>query len=987
MRACSRVPVVVVAIIMVALVICANTPSPRASETGAGGSPESWRDEVLNKVLGLPPAASTATSTFQAATAAGAVPDEVVVRLTASSAGADELGAALATTGAELHRSVEQLGIYLVKLPPGLDYQQFVDIIGSLPGITEVEPNLLRDYYAPPDDPGIASQWHLTNINAFNAWTIEDGDPSIVVADLDTGLDTTHEDFVTGVGSGRILPGYNVINGSTDVTDVNGHGTAVAGCVSVDTDNATGIAGVGWNCSFLPVKNGDTSLTLYDEIASIIYAADHGADVINMSFGSQEYSNLEQEAIDYAAQKGCVMVSARGNEGHDALDYPACLPNVIGVGSSDPSDRRSSFSDYGPGLDVLAPGENIYTTDNSPTPPYYSTWYGTSFSSPLVAGQAALLLSRYPTLTAAQVEYLVEKGTGKTPWGWSANDGYGLTDLYGSLTIANAYTDSHEPDSTIGQAFPAGSGAYQSYIGCGSDTDFYSFTPDQTGMVAAYLEGIPAGCDYDLFLHRVDQGGDWGAIIASSASGGNADEGFTAPVQAGTAYALEVRTASGFSPLPYTLSIALPEIARDWYFAEGYTGSGFDEWLCLQNPDDTDAVTVNAEYLFSDGSTTTRSYTVNPHSRRTIKVNGEVGEGRELSTKLSSSKPFIAERPMYFNYNGAWPGGDSQMGVTRPASTWYFAEGTTRSGFDEYLCLENPNGFQVRASVAFSGPGLSRTEGYDLPARSRTTIPVNAVIGAGFDVSLAVSTTDRNGDGLNDPVIAERPMYFLYGGAWRGGHISSGTSLASNVWYFAEGYTGEGFDEWLCLQNPDAGDLDVTVNYMMEGGATTAVHHVVPAGSRATVRVNDDVGPGVNVSIQATAAAPFIAERPMYFNYSGKWNGGHVVVGARYPSVSWYFAEGYTGPGFEEWLCLQNPSSSTAVVDIRYLLQDGTVLPRSVSLVPHSRSTIPVNQDVGPDKEVSIQITSDIPIVAERPIYFDYGGWAAGGSNVLGYTP
>ncbi len=363
MRACGRVPVAVAVVIMVVSLLCVNASSPRAAETGTAGASSSWHDQVLNKVLGLPSSSSAATSSLQATATADAAPDEMVVRLAATTAtpmtaaiGSDELGAALTATGAELVRSVEQLGICLIKLPPGTDYSQYVDIIRSLPGVAEVEPNLRRDYRLTPNDTLIANQWHLTNINAFNAWTIENGDPSVVVADLDTGLDKPHEDFQAGVTSGRILPGYNVMNDSTDVSDSNGHGTGVAGCVAADTDNATGIAGVGWNCSFLPVKNGDTSLTLVDEIASIIYAADHGADVINMSFGSQEYSHLEQEAIDYAAQKGCVMVAARGNESHDALDYPACLPNVIGAGSSGPSDHRSPFSDYGPGLDVLAPG-------------------------------------------------------------------------------------------------------------------------------------------------------------------------------------------------------------------------------------------------------------------------------------------------------------------------------------------------------------------------------------------------------------------------------------------------------------------------------------------------------------------------------------------------------------------------------------------------------------------------------------------------------
>ncbi len=582
------------------------------------------------------------------------------------------------------------------------------------------------------------------------------------------------------------------------------------------------------------------------------------------------------------------------------------------------------------------------------------------------------------------MEYLIEAGAA----GMTDTDfGYGLIDMAGSLTVTNDYTDSLEPNNTVNQAYPIDTGFYQSYIGCNSDSDFYSFTPRESGMVMALLDGIGADCDYDLYLHQVDKGGDWNEVIASSAAGEGQAEAFMAPVYAGTEYALEVACYYRFSDQPYDLYLISPEVATEWYFAEGYTGAGFDQWLCLQNPDETSSVTIDAEYMFTNGSTLERSYTVGPHSRGTVNVNLEVGAGRDVSVRLSSDDPFIAERPMYFDYGGEWPGGHDLMGITTPSADWFFAEGYTGAGFQEWLCLQNPNGWTVEAEVYFTGPEVFESRTYYLPADSRTTVSVNGVIGAGLDVSLAIFTTDGDSNGYYDPIVAERPMYFDYGGAWKGGHISGGTVLPYEEWYFAEGYTGPGFEEWLCLQNPNDTDITVDIDYMFTTGPSLQRSYDVPALSRATVKVNDEVGVGKDVSIKATSDDPFIAERPMYFDYRYKWQGGSVVTGAMYPSVSWFFAEGYTGPGFEEWLCLQNPGDEATALDISYMLADGTVVPQELTVQPHSRSTVYVNDVVGADKELSIKIVSDVPIVAERPIYFLYQGWCPGGDDVMGYTP
>jgi predicted small secreted protein len=171
---------------------------------------------------------------------------------------------------------------------------------------------------------------------------------------------------------------------------------------------------------------------------------------------------------------------------------------------------------------------------------------------------------------------------------------------------------------------------------------------------------------------------------------------------------------------------------------------------------------------------------------------------------------------------------------------------------------------------------------------------------------------------------------------------------------------------------------------MFRGGGTQAQSIAIAANSRETINVNTAVGAGKDVSIKVESSQPIVAERPIYFNYKGVWAGGHNTIGATSTSNVWYFAEGYTGDGFEEWLTIQNPSGSTAHTTVTYMFKGGGTQSQSIAIAANSRETISVNTAVGAGKDVSIKVESTQPIVAERPMYFNYKGSWAGGHNTTG---
>jgi streptogramin lyase len=440
------------------------------------------------------------------------------------------------------------------------------------------------------------------------------------------------------------------------------------------------------------------------------------------------------------------------------------------------------------------------------------------------------------------------------------------------------------------------------------------------------------------------------------------------------------------------LTTTVPIVPSSFYFAEGTTRSNFAEYLCIGNPTDS-AATANVTYMFSDSTTKDTSYTVPGNSRFTVSVNSEVGPEKDVSIRILSSTPnLVAERPMYFNYNGRWTGGSDALGAVSPNRNWYFAEGNTLPEFDEYVTVLNPGGTTANLTFHYMVEGAGQTDvTAQVGPNTRATFKTKDQIGNGKNASLYL-------EGTQD-VVAERPMYFNYLGLamnnWTGGHDVVGTNSPAKDWYFAEGTTRKNstdgaFEEWLCLQNPGSSAITVNATYQLGAGQGTPVARscAVPAQQRLTVSVNRELGQDKDCSVHLNSTSDFIAERPMYFSYhSVAWTGGHDVLGANSTATTWFFAEGTTRDNFEEWLCLQNTGNGDAHATITYYTTSGQVINKSWTVSANTRLTVSVNGDVGANQDISARVSSDNPIIVERPMYFNYQGVWNGGHDVVGFVP
>jgi hypothetical protein len=454
--------------------------------------------------------------------------------------------------------------------------------------------------------------------------------------------------------------------------------------------------------------------------------------------------------------------------------------------------------------------------------------------------------------------------------------------------------------------------------------------------------------------------------------------------------AVQVHTSTGDSN-QVTFNITL---SKTWYFAEGTTRDNtvdgkYEEWLCLQNPGNTNA-NAHITYMLGDGSNLAQDVVVGPTSRNTISVNDFLGPNKDVSALVESDQLILAERPMYFNYRNKWTGGHDVIGVPAPRNYYYFAEGTTRNNptdgyFDEWLCFQNPGTTDAVVTVNYVlGTGKTVQKMYSAKAKSRYTVDVNTEVGKDQDVSCVVNSSQ--------PIVAERPMYFNYHDKWTGGHDVVGAPGPDTEFYFAEGTTRDNardgsFEEWICLQNATSTAAPVRITYYTEQAGTQTQDVTVGPTSRLTVDVNAKLGANVDTSfkIESTSGVPILAERPMYFNYHSAWDGGHDVMGCNAPKKSFYFAEGTTRAGFATWVAVMNPGSTDANVTFRYMLGDGSVKTASVVVAPEKRYTRDVLADVGADKDVSIVVEGNTEIVVERPMYFNYHGWCTGGHDTLGY--
>lgn len=282
------------------------------------------------------------------------------------------------------------------------------------------EPHFIPTINYTPNDPlaNATDQYHLQRINAFSAWNTNRGDSSIVIGITDTGTDPTHNDLANNIkrnyadvpdgvdndGDGYIdnYKGWDMGMNDNDPTwQFNAHGVHVCGISGASADNNLGGAGVGFNCKFLPVKISDASGSLIAAYEGIKYAADHGCQIINCSWGGGGASQFGQDIVDYATiNKNCLVVAAAGNNGIDGDFFPASYNYVLAVGNTNSNDTKNVSSNYGYFVDVCAPGESI----NSTWPgSFYLTQTGTSMSSPVVAGAAGIVKKQFPSYNGLQI--------------------------------------------------------------------------------------------------------------------------------------------------------------------------------------------------------------------------------------------------------------------------------------------------------------------------------------------------------------------------------------------------------------------------------------------------------------------------------------------------------------------------------------------------------------------------------------------------------
>ncbi len=285
------------------------------------------------------------------------------------------------------------------------------------PLVIVAEPDALGEGASAPNDPEFGNQWGLQKIQAPEAFDLQYGTPSTVIAVIDSGADLDHPDLVA-----KLLPSYDFIDNDTVPEDDNGHGTKNAGIAAAATFNGMGVAGTCPGCMILPVRaaynnaQGGTSFPPSAVYSALEYATGNPgnvvgipynpnpADVISMSFVFSSNSSSVFYGINDAYSTGAVLVAAAGNNGNDVVRYPAAYDNVIAVAATDENDARPSWSNYGSWVDVAAPGNNIMTTYLNGG---YAAEYGTSASAPFVAGTAALMRSRMPSLTHAQTKMIL----------------------------------------------------------------------------------------------------------------------------------------------------------------------------------------------------------------------------------------------------------------------------------------------------------------------------------------------------------------------------------------------------------------------------------------------------------------------------------------------------------------------------------------------------------------------------------------------------
>ncbi|WHY71638.1 S8 family peptidase [Fictibacillus enclensis] len=454
---------------------------------------------------------------------------------------------------------LKEEGIQVFAVPSQRDYETILAKVQKDTAVDYAEPNYLAQKTAvsgEPNDRLYSQQWALKKIH----WTKNLGNPTagqkpVIVAVLDTGVDADHPDL-----KGKVLKGKDFVNHFKTADDTVGHGTEVSGIIAAAVDNKRGISGINNNVRILPVRvGGKVSFPSSSIVAGLHYAIDHGAKVINMSFGGGEPSEAQYDAVLEAVSKGITLVAASGNE-HPVygVSYPAAYPQVISVGATRYNDVIAPFSSRGPQLDLTAPGTEIMTTKRNGT--YGSKDVsGTSFSAPMVSGVASLLLSKNPSLKPQQIEYMLEKSA-FTPDRYK--NAAGLSDFYGYGRVEAAKALQVKMPSTAGDAADMPSKAklvslgksYTDRFNLPFDGDMFKFKLAKDRNVRIEVSAVK-GMDPVIAVNRMDKNGRLTYEKIQDKNGIGKGEVWSAKLKSGTSYITVYEANNHWSTKSYTMKL------------------------------------------------------------------------------------------------------------------------------------------------------------------------------------------------------------------------------------------------------------------------------------------------------------------------------------------------------------------------------------------------------------------------------------------------
>ena len=410
--------------------------------------------------------------------------------------------------------------LYKVKFSENTNIGDMIKLFEGGPNVEYAEPNYIMKLALVPNDPYFSSSgsfgqsyydmWNLYKMDMDEAWDIERGNRSIIIAVIDTGLDYNHEDFskenlwenedeipnngIDDDNNGFVddIHGWNFASNNNNLSDCVGHGTHVAGTIAAATNNSIGIAGIVWNVSIMPVKLAECShmFSVDVVIQAIKYAIDNGADVLSMSIGGWGSPKAEEEIINYAYKKGITCVAAAGNANDYSRNYaPARFLNVITVAASTPEDEKAFFSNWG-NIDVAAPGLQILSLRATGTAcneriidnilvsyPTYGGYYcvnsGTSMAAPHVSALVALLLSKNSTLSNEEIRSILRTSTDDLN-----ASGYDIYTGYGRINASRALKQPIPPIAHI---------------------SMLDYTYVEKGKAAITLEGTAKGKNFERF--------------------------------------------------------------------------------------------------------------------------------------------------------------------------------------------------------------------------------------------------------------------------------------------------------------------------------------------------------------------------------------------------------------------------------------------------------------------------------------------------------